>query len=185
MEIVEILGDLGIRFITRDEMEPWPDLIESGDTYLDNALIKAKTLSEFSGKPVLADDSGIEIDALDGAPGVRSARFAGPTATDKQNNLQMAYLLKDVPFEGRTARYRCVAALVTPEGEEIYAEGTCEGRIALEPRGDGGFGYDPWFIPEGEDKTFGELSAEFKHSISHRGRALRDLAARLKDSKLL
>ena len=179
------MGDLDIRFVTRDEMEPWPDLIESGHTYLDNALIKARTLADFSSKPVLADDSGIEIDALDGAPGVRSARFAGPTATDEQNNLRMADLLKEVPLERRTARYRCVAVLVTPEGREIHAEGTCEGRIALEPRGEGGFGYDPWFIPEGQERTFGELSAELKDGISHRGKALRALAARLKESELL
>lgn len=179
------MGDLGIRFITKDEMAPWPDLIESGLTYFDNALIKARTLAEFSSKPVLADDSGIEIDALGGAPGVRSARFAGPAATDEQNNLHMAHLMKEVPFERRTARYRCVAVLVTPEGREIHAEGTCEGRIALEPRGEGGFGYDPWFIPEGQNRTFGELPAEFKDKISHRGKALRELAAKLKESELL
>jgi non-canonical purine NTP pyrophosphatase (RdgB/HAM1 family) len=184
VEIVKIMGDLGIRFITRDEMEPWPELIESGDTYLDNALIKARTLAEFSGKPVLADDSGIEIDALDGAPGVRSARFAGPAATDEQNNQRMAYLLKGVPRGRRTARYRCVAVLVTPDGREIHAEGTCEGHIATEPRGEGGFGYDPWFVPEGHEKTFGELSPELKDSISHRGKALRELAERLKKSDL-
>jgi XTP/dITP diphosphohydrolase len=178
------MGDLGIRFITKDEMPPWPPMIESGNTYLDNALMKARTLSAFSNKPVLADDSGIEIDALDGAPGVRSARFAGPAATDQQNNERMADLLKDVPLPKRTARYRCVAVLVTPHGREIHTEGTCEGRIALEPRGEAGFGYDPWFVPEGQEKTFGELSPEFKDSISHRGKALRELWDKLRKSDL-
>lgn len=184
-EIVEIMQDLPVRFVTKDQMPPWPQIIESGDTYRDNALIKARALVEFSGKAAMADDSGIEIDALDGRPGVHSARFAGLQATDTQNNLRMAHLLQDVPPERRTARYRCVAVLVTPDGTVIEGEGTCEGSIAGAPRGDNGFGYDPWFIPQGQELTFGQLPLEFKHGISHRGRALRQLASRLKDSGLL
>lgn len=184
-EILQIMQGMDVSFITKDQMAPWPHIIESGNTYLDNALIKAHALREFSGKAVMADDSGIEIDALDGAPGVRSARFAGPQATDEQNNLRMAYLLKDVPPGRRGARYRCVAVLVTPEGEEISAEGTCEGTIAMAPKGSNGFGYDPWFIPEGESKSFGVLPAEFKHGISHRGQAFRRLAAALQESGLI
>ena len=182
-EIVEIMGGLPVTFVTKDQMPPWPEIVESGDTYLENALIKARALVEFSGKAAIADDSGIEIDALDGAPGVRSARFSGPQATDEQNNQRMAQLLKDVPAEKRTARYRCVAVLVTPDGTTIDAEGTCEGRIAVAPEGDNGFGYDPWFIPaeqpEGQELTFGLLPLDFKHGISHRGKALRELAAKM------
>ncbi|MEX2586375.1 MAG: RdgB/HAM1 family non-canonical purine NTP pyrophosphatase [Actinomycetota bacterium] len=184
-EIVKLWSNLPVRLITKDQMQPWPDIVESGDTYLQNALIKARALVEFSSKPVLADDSGIEIDALDGAPGVTSARFAAPDATDTQNNLRMAHLLKDVPEGSRTARYRCVAVLANPDGTYLDAEGVCEGSIALAPEGDGGFGYDPWFIPDGQDKTFGELSSEFKGSISHRGKALRLLAEKLRSSDLL
>lgn len=184
-EITTIMQGLDLRFITRDQMPPWPHIVESGHTYLANALIKACELMEFSGKAVIADDSGIEIDALDGAPGVRSARFAGPRSTDIQNNLRMAHLLKDVPAGGRGARYRCVAVLVTPEGTQLSAEATCEGQIALVPRGSNGFGYDPWFIPEGHRETFGELPAQVKEAISHRGKAFRKLAALLERSGLL
>lgn len=184
-EIVKLWSDLPVRFVTKEQMDPWPDIVESGDTYLENALIKARALVEFSSKPVLADDSGIEIDALDGAPGVKSARFAGPGATDAQNNLRMAHLLRDVPMGSRTARYRCVAVLAKPDGTYLDAEGVCEGSIALVPEGEGGFGYDPWFVPAGQDKTFGQLSAEFKDSISHRGEALRRLAEKLKSTDFL
>ncbi|HEX2148949.1 MAG TPA: RdgB/HAM1 family non-canonical purine NTP pyrophosphatase [Actinomycetota bacterium] len=184
-EIVEIMAGLPVTFVTKDQMPPWPEIVESGDTYVENALIKARALVEFSGVAAIADDSGIEIDALDGAPGVRSARFSGPDATDEQNNERMRELLKDVPAEKRTARYRCVAVLVTPEGTTIDAEGTCEGRIAMAPEGDNGFGYDPWFIPaeqpEGQELTFGRLPLEYKHGISHRGKALRELAAKMAD----
>lgn len=182
-EIVQIMAGLPVSFITKDQMPPWPQIVESGSTYLENALIKARALVEFSGHAAIADDSGIEIDALDGAPGVRSARFAGPDATDSRNNTRMAYLLTEVPHEQRTARYRCVVVLLTPEGTLIDAEGICEGRIALVPRGENGFGYDPWFIPqeqpEGGQLTFGQLPLDFKHTISHRGRALRALAAKM------
>lgn len=184
-EIIKLWSDLPVRFITKEQMDPWPDIVESGDTYLENALIKARALVEFSSRPVLADDSGIEIDALDGAPGVKSARFAGPGATDAQNNLRMAHLLQDVPVGSRTARYRCVAVLAKPDGTYLDTEGVCEGSIALVPEGEGGFGYDPWFVPAGQDKTFGQLSAEFKDSISHRGEALRRLAEKLKSTEFL
>ncbi len=179
------MGELPVTFITKDQMPVWPEIVESGDTYLENALIKARSLVEFSGRASIADDSGIEIDALGGAPGVRSARFAGPRATDEENNQRMVELLKDVPLEKRSARYRCLAVLVMPDGAHIRAEGTCEGTIAMEPRGNNGFGYDPWFIPEGQQQTFGELPLEYKHAISHRGKALRELTAKIKASRRL
>jgi XTP/dITP diphosphohydrolase len=182
-EIADIMSGLPVTFVTKDQMTPWPEIVESGDTYLENALIKARALVEFSGKAAIADDSGIEIDALDGAPGVRSARFAGPDASDEDNNQRMAELLTGTPIEGRTARYRCVAVLVLPDGTTVDAEGTCEGRIALAPVGDNGFGYDPWFIPAEQPQglTFGQLPLDFKHRISHRGKAIRKLAAKMHD----
>lgn len=184
-EICQIMAGLPLSFLTKEQLPGWPHIVEHGTTYLENALIKARALVEVSGKPALADDSGIEIDALGGAPGVRSARFAGPRATDIQNNLRMAYLLRDVPAEQRRARYRCWAVLAMPGGAHLEAEGTCEGRIAPVPRGSGGFGYDPWFIPAGHDRTFGELPGELKHAISHRGQALRRLSVQLRESGLL
>ncbi|HLF69809.1 MAG TPA: non-canonical purine NTP pyrophosphatase, partial [Actinomycetota bacterium] len=121
------------------------------------------------------DDSGIEVDNLGGAPGVRSAYFGGPDATDEENNARLIEALDGVPVAKRTARYRCVAVVVDPSGRSVEAEATCEGRIAEEPRGSGGFGYDPWFIPQGESRHMAELTLEEKQVISHRGRALRAL----------
>ncbi|MGH2812528.1 MAG: RdgB/HAM1 family non-canonical purine NTP pyrophosphatase, partial [Actinomycetota bacterium] len=160
--------------------EDLPAVEESGESYLENALIKARAISEATAKPALADDSGIEVDALGGRPGIHSARFAGPEATDAQNNAKLLSMLEGVPPEGRTARYRCVAVLVFPDGREIAGVGACEGSIEFEPRGSGGFGYDPYFVPEGESQTMAELTPERKNEISHRGRALRGLADQLR-----
>ena len=179
-EVRQILEKVPLRLLSRDEVGGWPEIEETGSTFLANALLKAHAVSRFTGRAALADDSGIEVDALDGAPGVRSARFAGPDATDEQNNRRLVAALDGLPTERRTARYRCVVVVVTPEGEEIAAVGSCEGRIALEPRGSGGFGYDPWFVPEGESRTMAELSPEEKHAISHRGKAMRGLAEQLR-----
>jgi XTP/dITP diphosphohydrolase len=123
----------------------------------------------------LADDSGIEVDALGGAPGPRSARYAGEDATDELNLKALIRAIAGVPAARRTARYRCVAAMAWPDGREVHAEGTCEGTLIAEPRGAGGFGYDPIFEPAGLDETMAELTPEQKHRISHRGRALRAL----------
>jgi XTP/dITP diphosphohydrolase len=184
-EIDEIMSGLPIRFLTKQQVSHWPPIAETGSSYLENALIKARALARATGKAALADDSGIEVDALDGAPGIRSARFSGPGATEAQNNSTLAELMRDIPPERRTARYRCVAVVVMPDGTEITAEGTCEGSIAMNPAGEGGFGYDPWFIPLGYEHTFGELSAETKHAISHRGKALRHLAKKLEVTGIL
>jgi XTP/dITP diphosphohydrolase len=128
------------------------------------------------GVPAIADDSGIEVDALGGEPGPRSARFAGPGASDEQNLSLLIGRITEVPPGDRTARYRCVAACAWPDGREVWTEGTCEGRLVLERRGSGGFGYDPIFVPaEADGRTMAELSAEEKNAISHRGRALRAL----------
>jgi XTP/dITP diphosphohydrolase len=179
-EVRQILAGLPLVLLTSDDVGGWPEIEEPGDTYLANALLKARAVAAVTGRAALADDSGIEVDALDGAPGVRSARFSGERATDEDNNAKLIDSLDGVPYERRGARYRCVAVLVTPDGEEIAGIGSCEGRIGFEPRGPGGFGYDPWFVPEHESRTMAELTAEEKHAISHRGKALRGLADKLR-----
>jgi XTP/dITP diphosphohydrolase len=179
-EVRQILAGLPLVLLTSDEVGGWPEIDETGDTYLANALLKAHAVAAVTGKAALADDSGIEVDALDGAPGVRSARFSGEHAGDEDNNAKLIESLTGVPPERRGARYRCVAVLVTPDGEEIAGTGSCEGWIATEARGTGGFGYDPWFLPDGYSRTMAELTAEEKHAISHRGKALRDLADKLR-----
>ena len=162
----------------------WPDVEESGETYLDNARLKAHAVAEALGVPAVADDSGIEVDALGGEPGPLSARFAGPNATDRGNLDLLIQRIRPVAPDARTCRYRCVAVCAWPDGRSVWAEGTCEGWLILEPRGTGGFGYDPIFVPEGGDRTMAELSAEEKNVISHRGKALRalgDILARSAD----
>jgi XTP/dITP diphosphohydrolase len=161
--------------------EPWPDVEETGATYLENALLKARAVASALGIAALADDSGIEVDALGGAPGPRSARYAGESATDEQNLRQLIRALAGVPGSGRTARYRCVAALARPGGGEVHAEAICEGTLTSQARGSDGFGYDPIFVPAGWDRTMAELSAAEKDRISHRGRALRELRAVLQE----
>jgi len=180
-EVRQIMASLPLVLLTSDDVGGWPEIEETGDTYLANALLKARAVAAVTGKAALADDSGIEVDALDGAPGVRSARFSGEQASDEDNNAKLIESLDGVPSERRGARYRCVAVLVTPDGEEIAGIGSCEGRIGTEARGTGGFGYDPWFLPEGYSRTMAELTAEEKHAISHRGKALRGLADKLRD----
>jgi len=173
-EIAEICADWPVRWVTvRDHPGDWPDVEETGSTYLENALLKAHAVSEFTGEAALADDSGIEVDALGGGPGPRSARYAGEDASEERNRNALLSALKGVPMNGRTARYRCVAALVLPDGAERSTEGLCEGTLTAKPRGSGGFGYDPIFVPAGWDATMAELSAEEKDRISHRGRAFR------------
>jgi XTP/dITP diphosphohydrolase len=165
-------------------LEPLPDGVElppeTATTFAGNALIKARAAAVATGRPALADDSGIAASALGGAPGVFSARYAGEHATDEEN---LAKLLREVPPDGdlRVA-YVCVLAVVDPDGGELLAEGRCEGELTHEPRGDGGFGYDPAFVPDdypGDDRTMAELDPDEKDAISHRGRAARELAVRL------
>jgi len=154
--------------------EPPPDVdpVEDGATFLDNARIKARAVHAATGLPALADDSGIEVDALNGGPGVHSARFAGPEASDAENLALLLDRLRGVPERG--ARYRAVVVLIDGQSENV-AEGVLEGRIAGAPRGTGGFGYDPAFVPEGESRTVGEMAADEKDAISHRARACRAL----------
>ena len=148
---------------------------ETGQTFEDNALLKARYYGGHFNLPCIADDSGIEVDALDGAPGVYSARYAGPGCTYADNNEKLLDALADCLWHERTARFVCVAAFVAPDGTEHVLRGTCEGYIAAEPLGDNGFGYDPIFVPMNEERTFAEMRAEEKEAISHRGQAFKAL----------
>lgn len=145
---------------------------ESGETFKENAVLKARAFAQASGLLTLADDSGLEVDVLGGAPGVRSARYAGPGASDADRYLKLLRELEGVPRERRTARFRCVVALATPEGEVYTADGVCEGWITEEPRGEFGFGYDPVFYVSECGCTMAELEPEVKNRISHRARAV-------------
>jgi XTP/dITP diphosphohydrolase len=160
-----------------------PDVDETGDTLADNARLKARALCKAAGLPALADDTGLEVDALGGAPGVRSARFAGPDATYADNVERLLRELGGVAPERRTARFVTVAVACFPDGRELESRGEVEGVIIAAPRGNGGFGYDPVFEPVGSDgRTFAEMTPAEKHVLSHRGRAFRALAARLRDA---
>lgn len=178
-EIGRICAGWPVAWLTFGDGGTWPDVEETGDTYLENALLKARAVAAALGLPALADDSGIEVDALGGGPGPRSARYAGEGATDERNLATLMEAVDAAPDAGRTARYHCVAAMVWPEGRELHAQGTCEGALVAERRGSRGFGYDPIFVPAGRDETMAELSDEEKDRISHRGRALRSLRRRL------
>jgi XTP/dITP diphosphohydrolase len=179
-EIGRICADWPVAWLTVETFEgPWPDVEETEDTYLGNAMLKAHATARALDVPALADDSGIEVDALGGKPGPRSARFAGVDATDEQNLQALLRAIAGVPGPGRTARYRCVAAVAWPDGRSVHAEGTCDGTVIAKPRGEGGFGYDPAFVAAGWEPTIAELTDEQKDRISHRGRAFRALRADL------
>ena len=177
-EIASILVGASIELAGPDAS--WVPPPEDDPTYRGNALIKARSLFAIASMPVLADDSGIEVDALDGAPGPRSARYAGDGASDEENLHKLIEVVRRTPERERGARYRCVAVLVTPAGEEHVAEATVEGTLITEPRGSGGFGYDPIFLPAGNQRTMAELSADEKDAISHRGKAFRALVPALR-----
>ena len=145
-----------------------PDVEEDGETFVANALLKARAVRDFTSAWALADDSGLEVDALDGAPGVYSARFAGLHGDDAANNLLLLDKLAGVPAPRRTAHFTCAIALVSPDGREFTAMGLCPGSILHEPRGSNGFGYDPLFLPDGHDRTFAELESDVKCTFSHR-----------------
>ena len=163
-------------------LQPLPEEadLERSMSYVENAVAKARYYAMRGGLPAVSDDSGIEVDALGGGPGVRSARFAAEGATDEENLSLLLGAVADVDEAARTARYRCLAACAWPDGRELVAEATCEGRLTLEPRGNAGFGYDPAFVPEGYGETMAELPPEEKNRISHRGKALRALGALLR-----
>ena len=171
-EISIVLEGLAVLIPRPEDM---PDVIEDGDDLEDNARLKAVAVCEFSGKPSVADDTGLEIDALEGAPGVYSARFAGPNATYQQNVEKVLHDLDGIQIGQRTARFKTVAIVRYPDGRELISKGTVEGCIALNTSGEEGFGYDPIFVPvEGDGSTFAQMGEE-KHRFSHRGRAFRNL----------
>jgi len=176
-ELARICADWPVAWVTVGNSDPsaFPDVEETGATYLENALLKAHAVARALDLPAIADDSGIEADALGGKPGARSARFAGDTATDEENLRALLAAVKGVPGGGRAARYRCLAAIAYPDGDEAYVEGVCEGVLRTKPVGSGGFGYDPIFEPVGWDVTMAELTDDQKDRISHRGRAFRGL----------
>ena len=172
-EIARILAPLSWEFVSLGSCGSFPEPVEDADSFEGNARIKARAALENTGLPALADDSGLVVDALDGAPGVYSSRFAGEDASDEQNNDKLLALLADVPDKKRTARFVSTIVFVDTDGTEIVAQGTCEGVIGHERRGENGFGYDPLFISDDCDgKTTAEVSPEQKDAISHRGRAL-------------
>jgi XTP/dITP diphosphohydrolase len=180
-EIRSALDFPGWRFVAAAELEAeWPSPEENGETFEANARIKAVAAHERFELAALADDSGLEVDALDGEPGVYSSRYAGPCADDAENNRRLLLALNGVPEGKRTARFRCTIAFIGPDGVETVANGTCEGSIGFEPRGDHGFGYDPLFLPDATPgRTMAELTLAEKNAISHRGAALRDLRDKL------
>lgn len=181
-EIAEALDFPGWEFKTLRQLGIDSDPVEDADTFLGNARIKALAAHEASGgKAVLADDSGLEVDVLDGAPGVYSARYAGEGATDADNNEKLLSALANVSDRDRTARFACTLVLVDEDGSETVARGTIEGRIGHEERGSNGFGYDPLFLPDvfAEGRTLAEALPEEKNAVSHRGNALRELRSKL------
>lgn len=182
-EIRAALTGTGWEFVIPDDIGGWNAPEETGATFEENARIKALAARERFGLAALADDSGLEVDALDGEPGVFSSRYAGACATDAENNRRLLLALGDTPRTRREARFRCVIVFLAEDGAETLAQGTCEGRIGLEPRGEGGFGYDPLFEPDATPgHTMAELNMTTKNAISHRGAALRALAEALAGS---
>jgi XTP/dITP diphosphohydrolase len=178
-EIQGYLKQLPLKIFALQSLAEWPTVVEDGVTYEENALKKAKTLAEYSGYLTLADDSGLEVDAVNGAPGIYSARYGGEEGNDRKNNKKLLAVLKGVPEERRTARFVCVLALCAPNSsrmKEWTVRESCEGRIALAPKGSNGFGYDPIFFYPPLRMTFGEIDRETKARVSHRGKALEKLA---------
>ena len=181
-EIQSFLKDLPVTLRSLQSLGQWPPVIEDGATFEENALKKARTLARYSGCLTLADDSGLEVDALYGAPGIYSARYCGEEGNDDKNNEKLLKELQDVPEPQRTARFVCALALCAPdppEGKEWLVRKSCEGRIALARNGENGFGYDPIFFFPPIGKTFGEIDRETKATVSHRGKALKKLAEAL------
>lgn len=181
LEIAELLHDQNVMLFSLSDFPGMPEVVEDGDSFEDNAAKKARAAAEWSKLPAIADDSGLEVDALDGAPGVHSSRYAGRTATDADRIDKLLTALVDVPMEKRTARFRCVIAFVDPNGGVHVTEGSCEGLLTFESKGVGGFGYDPVFMVREYGKTFAELRSDIKNRISHRAVAFRKMRELLQE----
>jgi XTP/dITP diphosphohydrolase len=188
-EINQILGGLGMEVLPQSDFDV-PDADETGLTFVENSILKARHAAQLTGLPAIADDSGLEVDALKGAPGIYSARYSsgpggsGPGATDEKNLQKLLEDLKDVPESERTARFQCLMVFMAhaQDPTPLICQGTWEGRILFEPRGEGGFGYDPIFYVPSEDCASAELAPEVKNRLSHRGQALTKLVAALSQS---
>ena len=176
-EFQRILSEVGISVITDID---FPDVAETGSTFEENAILKARAVSRFTNLPALADDSGLAVEALNGAPGIFSARYSGRHGDDAANISRLLEDLKGVLDENRRAKFVAVLALVTPDGRELLVRGELEGKIRNQPTGTNGFGYDPIFEPENLNRTLGELSPSEKDAISHRSKALRDLSPKIR-----
>lgn len=183
-EIGEMLKDLGIEVVPQSEFDV-PEAEETGTTFVENAIIKARNTAQHTGLPAIADDSGIEVDALNGAPGVYSARYSGPKADDEANNRKMLDELSGVADEERTARYQAILVYMSHAGDPtpLISQGSWEGRILEQARGENGFGYDPIFYVPEHDCSSAELSPETKNQLSHRGKALRELVSLLQQEQ--
>ncbi len=175
-ELKKLLEHLPINVLSLDDVDPIPEVIEDGESYEENALKKARNAFEATGMFSLADDSGLEVDSLQGKPGLYSARFGGEDISDHERNMKLIEKLKDVPDDEMGATFQCFLAIVGPEDMQKVVSGSCRGSILREPRGGSGFGYDPIFLPYEYHHTFAELSPEIKNKISHRGRALEKAA---------
>lgn len=184
VEIRQMLADTQWIPVSCDTFPGCLETRETGQSFRENASIKARAIAEFTGELCMADDSGLEVDALDGAPGVYSARFSGPGASDTSNNNLLLQRLADLPTSDRTGRFQCVICLAAPDGRTWFASGSCEGHIGLAPTGSEGFGYDPLFVPDGFESSFGELGPEIKNQISHRGKAVNAACAILNTLEL-
>jgi XTP/dITP diphosphohydrolase len=182
-ELQDMLADLGVIIIPQQSLSI-PDIEETGLCFVENAILKARNASLLSGKPAIADDSGLEVDLLDGQPGIYSARFGGEEATDSSNNQKLLDMLGDSPLEKRSARYQCVIVYMrhAKDPTPIICQGSWEGHIALEPRGEGGFGYDPLFYLKDHDCHAAEMDKTHKNHISHRGKATAQLLEQLRQS---
>lgn len=183
VELQTILGEMGIEVVLQSEIGIDVDVEETGTTFAENAMLKAKAVMEASGMAAIADDSGLMVDALNGEPGVYSARYGG-MPTDLDRTMLLLEKIKDVPAEKRTGRFVSAIACALPDGREVTAQGVCEGNILFELRGTGGFGYDPVFYVPLLGKTFAEAGAEEKNAISHRGNALREFCKEWKEKGL-
>ena len=181
-EVKDFLRQLPLEVLSLSDLATWPKIIEDGATFEENALKKARALAEYSGYLTLADDSGLEVDALNGAPGIYSARYCGEEGNDKKNNEKLMHELRELPEEKRTGRFVCALALCAPKSRdkiEWIVRESCEGRIAFALKGENGFGYDPLFFYPSLGKTFGEIDRAIKATVSHRGKALKKLAEML------
>jgi XTP/dITP diphosphohydrolase len=184
-ELRRILGpEVAVAILGLADVPAYPEAPETGATFADNALLKAREAVRHSGLPAVADDSGLAVDALNGMPGVLSARWAGRAHDDAANLRLVLDQIADLPDDRRGAAFVCAAALVTPDGAEVVVTGQVDGVLVREPRGSGGFGYDPIFLPDGETRTTAELTPAEKDAISHRGRALRALAPHVRAALL-